>query len=353
MSFSHKLLTTILFVAIAPHSFSQVMLDSSVTSASIDFESTVNGIGSGLFQGAGFSPMPLDGQLDSDAFSIKGFSDGDLLFGATAVSGDLARGAISGGGTSTGGLYALADFPGPGGQSVAFQPGGTDFTPGSITLRIVNNDPEQLIVSLTVSYDIYELNDQGRSSYLYFSYSGDDVTYTPLPALDHFTAEPADASPEFVKVGGPGPSRSVTIAPVSVGPNGGQIFLRWESDDFSGTGSRDEIALDNISVTAKFLGTTAAEGTIEGAAVSEAGAPLGFVFVTLTGEGIDPLLFALTNPFGRFRFEGLPVGRTYLLGASAGRYSFKNPLIPVTLDSELQTVMFEGRSREESAGRRK
>lgn len=340
MSFnSHKFLAPFLILLLAAGSAAQVSLTASAPSVSIDFESTIEGVSTGTFSAAGFTPLPLDGQLDSDAWSVKGFSDGDLLFGGTAVSGDLARGAISGGGTSTGGLYALADYPLPDGRSVAFQAGGTDFTPGSITLKITNLDPEQIIVSLTVSYDIYELNDQGRSSYLFFSYSGDDVSYTPLPTLDHTTVEAADASPEFLKVGKGGPSRSVTIGPISVIPNG-EFFLRWESDDFSGTGSRDELAIDNISVGAQFLGTTGAEGSIEGRVLSADGRPLGFVTVLLSGNGETGARYALTGHFGRFRFDGLAVGNTYVVQAMSGRNTFETPSIPVTLNGKSEFVTF-------------
>lgn len=340
MSFnSHKTLALLIILALSVGSFAQVGLTSTSPSASIDFETTIEGVSSGAFQAVGFSPSPLDGQLDSDAWSVKGFSDGDLLFGGTAVSGDLARGSIAGGGTSTGGLYALADFPGPGGHSVAFQPGGTDFTPGSLTLKVRNLDLTQIIVSLTVSYDIYELNDQDRSSYLYFSYSGDDVSYTPLPMLDHTTVEAADASSEFLKVGSGGPSRSVTIQPVSVAPNG-EIFLKWESDDFSGTGSRDEIAIDNISVVAEFLGTTGTEGFIEGKVETVNGRPLGFVTIAISAKSIGDTRYALTNPFGRFRFAALPVGSTYVVQAMSGRYEFESAVIPVTLDGKSESVTF-------------
>ena len=54
-----------------------------------------------------------------------------------------------------GGLYALADFPSPDDRALAVQPGGTDFTPGAIVLKIVNLDPNEIIVQLHVSYDIY------------------------------------------------------------------------------------------------------------------------------------------------------------------------------------------------------
>lgn len=350
LRYSHKFLAPLFVLLFSYSCFAQVDLDSVSRSSLIDFESSLGGVLEGRFAGVGFDPSPLEGQLDSDAWSINGFSDGDLSFGGSAVSGDLARGAISGGGTSTGGLYALADFPGKGGSSIAFQPGGSDFTPGVITLKVRNIDPKQILVGLTLSFDIYELNDASRSSFLRFSYSTDGMTWSSVPDLDHVTPEAADAIPSFQKIGKAGPSRTWTISPVAIGPNGGELLLRWESDDFSGTGSRDELAIDNISLNGEFLGTTAAQGTIEGQAVDQFGRPVSLVWVVLTGKGLDEPRVAVTNPFGRFRFEGLPVGRSYLLEAGSGRYVFETPVVAVTLNTDLATVSFVAGRRSKSEG---
>ncbi len=327
----------------------QITLSSSQTTASIDFESTASGISEGVFAGVGFSPLPLDGQLDSDAFSVLGFSDGDLGFGGSAVSGDLARGSISGGGTSTGGLYALADVPNPGGSAIAFQPGGSDFTPGALILRIVNQDLNEILVQLTVSYDIYELNDAGRSSSLDFSYSTDGVNFIPLPMLGHASTEAADASPMYVKIGSGGPSRTAAIGPISIAPSGGEILLRWQSDDLSGTGSRDEIAIDNISIEGVFLGTTNADGMIEGTVLTSKGDPLSFVAIRLSGKSLGEERTVISNHFGRFRFEGLATGNTYVVQALSGRYSFQMPVQTVFLDQDLQRITFTGEPTGSSA----
>ena len=59
-----------------------------------------------LFQRIGFSPNPSQGQLDSDIWSLIGFTDGNVAFGGVAESGSFAHGNSSGG-VSTGGVYSF------------------------------------------------------------------------------------------------------------------------------------------------------------------------------------------------------------------------------------------------------
>jgi hypothetical protein len=44
-------------------------------------------------------------------------------------------------------------------------------------------------------------------------------------------------------------SRNTTLTGLSI-PNNGFFYLRWNGTDVSGSGSRDEFALDDISITA-------------------------------------------------------------------------------------------------------
>jgi hypothetical protein len=59
-----------------------------------------------LFTGTGLAPEPNSGQLNSNAWILTGFSQGNTNFGGTATSGDFARG-VSTGGVSTGGVYSF------------------------------------------------------------------------------------------------------------------------------------------------------------------------------------------------------------------------------------------------------
>lgn len=190
------------------------------------------------FAGAGFESTPITGQLDSNEWSVTGFSDGDLAFGGSASTGDYARGP-SNGQVSIGGVYAFN----VGGANVVlgFQATGADFTPGTITMRLVNQTGSP-IDQISVSYDLWTLNNGDRSSSVDFSYSTDNSVFTPVPALDFATPEPAEVSPSWDSA-----IQSTTIQSLGLS-NGALFYLRWTSDDASGTGARDEFGIDNVVV---------------------------------------------------------------------------------------------------------
>jgi hypothetical protein len=196
------------------------------------------------FLGNGFAPNPIAGQLDSDEFAILGFSQGILNFGGTQITGSFARGT-SDGGVTLEGVYAgiSLDF-------LFIQPGDNDFTPGYLTIRYVNNHVDP-ITTLDVSYSIEELNNGPRSSSWNLSYSTNDVMYTAVPALNFSSMEAADAPPILTWLER---SRSTTLD-LSLTPvaSGGFFYLRFSSDDVSGTGDRDEIGINHLIVTATNL----------------------------------------------------------------------------------------------------
>lgn len=189
------------------------------------------------YRGAGFSPTPSAQQLNSNNIIADGFS-GNLNYGGTATSGDFARGQAPGG-VGTGGIYA---FEVAGGDfALGVQPGGSDFTPGYFEIRGTNNTGNN-ITSLTINYDIYVFNDQDRTNSLNFSYSKDGSTFTDVTDLDFASPGTQDAVPVWVKT-----SQSATIY-VDL-RDGENLYLRFTGDDISGSGSRDQFAIDNISVT--------------------------------------------------------------------------------------------------------
>lgn len=190
------------------------------------------------FAGNGFSPTPAAGQLDSNIFRATGMSDGTVLYGGTATTGDYARGQSSGG-VTTGGVYAFDTD----GTNIIWgvQPGGSDWTPGTFEIRIQNTTGSALN-NFMVSYDIYVNNDQDRGNSFNFAYFTDTFPYTSVPALDYTSPTNADAN-GFVKI-----SRSTRIN-VAV-PAGGHIYFEFNGDDVSGSGSRDEFGLDNVVVRA-------------------------------------------------------------------------------------------------------
>jgi hypothetical protein len=205
----------------------QLVLNGVGTAETIDFAG---------FEGTGFSPSPSTGQLNSNTWAVSGMSEGDLPFGGEITTGDFARGTTSGL-VTTGGIYAVDIL---GDQALMVQPTSDDFTPGTITLKLENNTGTT-ITQLDIAYDIYVLNDQGRANSFLFSHSSDDVTYTPVPELDYTSPEAADFSPYSETM-------SYSITGLSIA-DGELFYIRWTGDDVSGSGSRDEFALDNIYVT--------------------------------------------------------------------------------------------------------
>ena len=219
----------------------QLSVDAGSTNYTIDFDNTLSGVNNGVFNGTGLAPIPASGNLDSDAWKLTGFSTGTHNFGDTNTSGDFARGSSTGGSASSGGLYsfdiATSDF------ALGFQGTGGDFTPGTIVLKISNNTGAP-ITSIDVSYKIWVYNDQGRGSTLNFSHSTDDSSYTDVGALDHTTTLAADGVPAWVST-----DKSTTIGGLNIAP-GLSYYIRWSSADAGGSGSRDEIAIDDIVVNA-------------------------------------------------------------------------------------------------------
>lgn len=190
------------------------------------------------FTGAGFSPTPAAGQLDSDNWIMTGMSDAGFTFGGTVTTGDYARGTSTGG-VTTGGAYAFN--VGSGNMILGVQPGGTDFTPGDIILRLQNNTGS-VITDLDVSYTIWYLNDQARGNSLNFAHSPDNSSYTSVSALDFATPAAADA------LGWQSVSRTTTLSGLSIA-NGASFYLRWQGDDVNGSGNRDEYGIDDVQVT--------------------------------------------------------------------------------------------------------
>lgn len=219
----------------ATPAFGQLPIDAIGAPVSMDFTG---------FDGLGFTPTPAAGQLDSGVISVAGFSEGDLPFGATAEAGDFARGTTTGG-VSTGGVYAF-DL-GDGDAALGFQPTTSDYSPGSLTLRL-RNDTGVALDKITLTYDVVVYNDQGRGSSWTLSFAAEELgPYEDVPAAAFTSPTDADSTPAFVLT-----ARSAELFPPPIAP-GELFYLRWSSDDDAGAGSRDEIGIDNVTIAAESL----------------------------------------------------------------------------------------------------
>lgn len=233
--------------------FGQVQLSNGTPSFTLDFSSAMpTSAGSNpstAFTGAGFEPNTVVlGRLNSNAWAATGWSDGALAFGGTRTTGDYARGAVAAAQT-TGGIYAFTGAPhSAANPALMIQPGGSDWAPGTLTLRMQNNGTTN-ITQLAVSYNLYNRNDQGRGNSFNFSHSADDVTYTNVAALNFTSPAAADAL-GWVLIG----NKSTTITGLNIAP-GAFYYIRWNGADVDGSGSRDEFGLDDIVATATFACT--------------------------------------------------------------------------------------------------
>lgn len=192
------------------------------------------------YAGEGLANPPAPGQLNSSHWRVKGLSDGDSDYDQDNTTGDFAR-QLSSGNESGGGLYA---FNTGSIRAVGVQPTSSDFTPGSIDLRLSNQTGGD-IDTILVAYDIWVLNNGARSSSLNFLHSGIDMdtAYLQVASLDFTTPEAADGNPAWTKT-----ERLIVITLGTALPDGGSYFLRFASDDVAGSGSRDEFGIANITL---------------------------------------------------------------------------------------------------------
>ncbi len=217
--------------------FAQLSITTNGSNFTVNFENTVTGVYNDSIRGNGFTSSPAIGQFDSDAWAATGWSDGSMNFGDSKIAGDYARG-ISAVPVSTGGFYAFRIATGN--YAFGIQPGGSDWAPGTLTLKIQNNTG-QVISSITLSYNIYVRNDQARANSFNFSHSADNLTYTAVPDLN-YTSPLASSGTDWIIV-----PKTTIISGLTLN-SGSYYYFRWSGADAGGSGSRDEFALNDLII---------------------------------------------------------------------------------------------------------
>lgn len=173
-----------------------------------------------------------DGSAGPAGWDAGGFSTG---------SGFTENRGISSGGVTTGGTYAF-DI-GSGNIALGVQPTGTDFTEGYYELE-VTNDSGATVAAWELGFNSYSYNNAERANSFNFSYSINGINYTAVAAGSFTSVGTSDPPPAWTL----GVAYNETI--VASVASGGSLFLRWEGDDVSGAGTRDEFALDDVSIVA-------------------------------------------------------------------------------------------------------
>ena len=233
----------------------QLAIPDTSASYTITFDSTLSGVNNGAFAGSGFQSSPTSGQLDSDAWAVTGWSNGNLSFGGTqtTASTDYTRG-IDDGVVTTGGFYGFdVDATAGTDRTLGLQLGNGDFAPGTLTLRLQNTSGST-ITDFDFDYELWVINDQGRSSSFNPSHSSDNSSYTNLSSLNYTSGTTSTGTSWVLN------SMSTTISGLTWA-NNDYYYLRWSSDDIGGSGSRDEFGLDDISLS-NFLTGASGGGSI-------------------------------------------------------------------------------------------
>lgn len=110
----------------------------------------------------------------------------------------------------------------------------------------------------------------------------------------------------------------VVGAPLSVSPLNFQFFVFNEGDPAHVT----------VNGTVTVLAPTAAGTSVSGVVMSQSGDAISGVRITLMNQAGEQRT-ALSNPFGFYRFDEIPVGRIYILSATSKRYTFVPQTISV------------------------
>ncbi len=266
--------------------FAQLSLQNGTSDYLIDFNSTVTGVNSGSFTGSGFTSNPNSGQLDTDAWATTGLSDGAKNFGISNASGDHARGSNDGG-VSTGGIYGF-DIGG-GNRALGIQPTGSDWTPGTITLKIVNNS-SSVINDMDIDYNIFVRNDQNRASSFNFSYSFNNSSFTDATGANYTSPQSSGGTVWIAN------SRNVQLSNLSLNP-GDDFYIRWSGSDAGGSGSRDEFALDDIAIMAAGSSSSCTQPTAQATNLNFGTITSNSIQATFSASSADKFLVVQsTNP---------------------------------------------------------
>ena len=227
------------------------------------------------FTAAGFAPGASGARLDSNVFRILGLSDlAAPAYGFTSpATGDFARGVIVAAADPTGG----GTYSPSANAALVLQPTGSDFVEGNGAIEArIQNTSGFTATSFEVAFDWAWRNSGGRASSLQLSYSSDGVTFTALPGTAFTT--PGTADPAIAA------TFSATTAMAAIGDvvvaDGGYLYLRWSHTGSSGSGNRDEIGIDNLSVRATV--TDAPTLTFADVAIEEGNDGTRFALLTLT-----------------------------------------------------------------------
>ncbi len=190
------------------------------------------------YGGVGLQPGGGNGTLDSNQWRVTGLSLGETHFGDHQHSASAARGR-SPGKVRSGGLYA---FDIATGHVLGWQSTGADLTPGSLLLQIHNGSSGPWR-DLWLDFELWFHNDQPRSSAV--SMHAGTPGEPGLALADFKTPLAASALPTWQFQAFHLPLANLIVAA------GHMLSIEWRLGDSHGSGSRDELAIDNLHLTGR------------------------------------------------------------------------------------------------------
>jgi Secretion system C-terminal sorting domain/PKD domain len=206
------------------------------------------------FTASGFQPIPAVGQLSSSGFSIKPGGTQPILYfnGTQTTAATIYTRGITASAVTTAGFYAFRVDPlDTANKGFGFQQTGTFMSGapgtannGTITLKFRNLTTKP-IYKLNVKYDMYVRNDQPRSSLIKLQGGTDTLTQTAIPAGTYKSQATAVASAPWTK----DIAYNLLVNNINI-PVGSDYYLSFLVSDSAGSGSRDEIAIDNFKLLA-------------------------------------------------------------------------------------------------------
>ncbi len=113
------------------------------------------------------------------------------------------------------------------------------------------------------------------------------------------------------------------------------------ADTGGDAGGRPKFSIDNLTVTA--VAPSAAPVSVSGRVMTADGRAVSGARLIIEGGNLKSPRWALTNPFGRFRFEGLAPSMTYIISVGSKRYTFTEPVRTITPKENISDLEFTSR----------
>jgi PKD repeat protein len=191
--------------------------------------------------------------INTSWFAVKGFTGTNTVnnfdFGTINNSPKLKLGTSTGGNggstaPSASGFYSFRTNPlDTNDRALGFQPTGGDLTPGFIYFK-VKNTTGQTISNLFFSFTLEVRNDQGRSNNVQLLYGADTVIANLTLANTYLSTVAADPIITWVDT-----QMVAIVTGINLAVNAEYYFV-IKTDDVAGAGSRDEFAINDISILA-------------------------------------------------------------------------------------------------------